>query len=100
MKKTALSEITRIPEKALKIIADNMIKIRPECDVEYIPYKKSEICRDEAPLNNRCIDLSKLYPHAEDKEQAAVGTILYAQQSYDMALYTEGRVNAKLNVRI
>ena len=57
----SLASKVQTPHEAIKIIADNMLKIRPRVEVTYHPYKKNDIYSDRFCMM-REIDLKKLYP--------------------------------------
>ena len=81
------------PKEAIRIIADNMLKIRPRASVTYHPYKKNEIYYDKH-LYLRNIDLKKLYPEARRGNVVYIGTVIEAVCEIDAKLNFVG--NAKV----
>lgn len=84
------------PKEAIRIIADNMLKIRPRASVTYHPYKKNEIYYDKH-LYLRNIDLKKLYPEARRGNVVYIGTVIEAVCESDAKLNFVG--NAKVIFR-
>jgi rhamnogalacturonyl hydrolase YesR len=81
------------PHEAIKIIADNMLKIRPRVEVTYHPYKKNDIYSDRFCMM-REIDLKKLYPEAKTGNVVYIGTVIEACVEIDAKINFFG--NAKV----
>lgn len=93
LKCNSLSSVTRDPKEAIKIIADNMLRIRPRENVTYHPYKKTDVYYDKH-LYLRNIDLKKLYPEAKRGNIVYIGTVIEACCEIDAKLNFVG--NAKV----
>ena len=90
-----LSSVTKAPDEAIRIIADNLIKTRPVKIPKYRPYRKSDVYYDtETPVGFNVVDLKKLYPDAKPGNVAYVTTVLEASNDYDGFIRYIG--NAKL----
>ena len=81
----SLASLTQNPKEAIRIIADNMLKIRPRECVTYHPYKRNEIYYDKH-LYLRNIDLKKLYPEAKRGNVVYIGTVIDACCEIDAKL--------------
>ena len=78
-----LSSVTRDPREAMKIIADQLLELRPAQEPVLRPYRRSEIYQD---LNIAYINLKKLYPEAKAGNVVYVCAILDASHESDGAL--------------
>lgn len=96
IKERSLSSVTLDPKEAIKIIADNMLTIRPREKVTYHPYKKTDVYYDKH-LYLRNIDLKKLYPEAKRGNAVYIGTVIEACCEIDAKLNFVG--NAKVIYR-
>lgn len=89
----SLASKVQTPQEAIKIIADNMLKIRPRVEVTYHPYKKNDIYSDRFCMM-REIDLKKLYPEAKTGNVVYIGTVIEACVEIDAKINFFG--NAKV----
>lgn len=96
IKEHSLAAVSRDPKEAIKIIADNMLKIRPREKVTYHPYRKTDVYYDKH-LYLRNIDLKKLYPNAKRGNVVYIGTVIEACCEIDAKLNFVG--NAKVIYR-
>ena len=87
MKNSMFSRKKDIREAA-KIIADNMLAVRPRGKAVYTARRYAEFIHDKAPLGARQIDLYMLYPQAERGDWAYVSVYLEAEEAFDAALVT------------
>ncbi len=85
-----LCEITKSPKEVIKIIADNMINIRPAAEVVYAPYKKTDIYADMPLVGPRRIDLKKLYPNAKKGDFVYLSTVFESCCDSEAKIYFEG----------
>lgn len=85
-----LCELTESPKEVIKIITDNMIKIRPFAEVFYAPYKKNEIYADMPLVGPRRIDVKKLYPDAKKGDIVYISTVLEPCCDSEAKIYFEG----------
>ena len=97
METKKLSDVTHSPKKALEIIADNMIKTRPQKEVMYIPYKKSDVYCDTPLIGPRYIDLKKLYPDAKKGDCVYISTILDCSDDSNAKIYFENMADLYLD---
>lgn len=88
--KKPMSSRTADLREAVRIIADNMISLRPRSEVEYIARRYAEYITDLSPLGARCVDLYKLFPDAKHGDWAYVGVELSSKDEFDAALVCEG----------
>lgn len=88
--KKPMSSRTADLREAARIIADNMISLRPRSEIEYIARRYAEYITDLSPLGARCVDLYKLFPDAKHGDWAYVGVELSSKDEFDAALVCEG----------
>ena len=89
----ALAGAVTSPREAIRVIADNMLRIRPRAEVTYHPYKKNEIYFDRH-LYLREVDLKKLYPEARKGNCLYIGAVIEACCEADAKINFVG--NAKV----
>lgn len=89
----SLANRVSTPQEAIKVIADQMLKIRPRADVTYHPYKKNDVYYDQH-LYLRNVDLKKLYPEAKKGNVVYIGTVIEACVEIDAKINFVG--NAKV----
>ena len=89
MENSMLSRTGDIREAA-KIIADNMLAVRPRCKAVYAARRFAAYIRDEAPLRARHVDLYKLYPRAVRGDWAYVSVFIETEEGFDAALMSKG----------
>lgn len=85
-----LCEITEAPKEVIRTITDHMIKIRPQSEVFYAPYKKTDIYEDMPLVGPRQIDLKKCHPYAKKGDIVYVSTVLESCCDSEANLYFEG----------
>ena len=72
-----LSSVTQKPDEVIKIIADGLIKSRPETEVVYRPYRKSDVYSfAETTAGAMDIDFRMLYPEAKAGDVVYFSTVL------------------------
>ena len=89
----SLACYTQKPEEAIRVIADNMLKIRPRAEVTYHPYRKNDVYYDQH-LYLRNVDIKKLYPEAKRGNVVYIGTVIEACVEIDAKINFIG--NAKV----
>ena len=77
----------------MEVIADNMLKLRPRGEVEYRPYRKTDIYYDKH-LDLRIIDLKKLYP------EARAGQVVYISTVIEACVETDAKINFIGNAKV
>ncbi len=82
------------PREAVKVIADSMIKARPRVNVEYRPYRRSNIYSDIPVFGPRRIDLKKLYPEARP------GNIVYISTVLETCTESEAKIHIIGNAKV
>lgn len=90
----SLASTTSDLKEAISIIADNMIKTRPKREIQYRPYRKTDIYFDRPNNSTRYVNLRKLYPDAKRGNVVYIGTILKSSDDIDAEIVFIG--NAKV----
>ena len=90
-----LSSVTTKPEEAIRIIADSLIKSRPQEKVVYRPVRKSDVYYDKpgraGPLE---INFKKLYPEAKP------GNVVYFSTVFDSCADCPGYIRFIGNAKV
>ena len=89
----SLASLGLTPQKAIEVIAENMLKIRPMTEVEYRPYRKNGVYFDKH-LDLRTVDLKKLYP------QAKKGDLVYIDTVFTACCETDAKLNFIGNAKV
>lgn len=84
-------------KEEIRLIAERMLELRTEAEVEYHPYRKESFISFNDILSYMQIDLMKLYPNAKDGDIAYVKTILQSSADYDITIMVRGNVKVIFN---
>ncbi|MBQ9115968.1 MAG: glycoside hydrolase family 88 protein [Clostridia bacterium] len=77
----------------MRVIADNMLRLRPRGEVTYHPYRKNGVYYDKH-LDLRIIDLKKLYPNAQK------GNVVYVSTVIEACVRTDAKINFIGNAKV
>lgn len=81
---------TKNIRQAARIIAENMISLRPRKEVIYVLRHKEKYIYDAPVLGLRKVDLNMLYPNAETGDSVYVSFYVESKEEFDAVLVTEG----------